>query len=72
VVNQSIAATETHSPLLRRRAREERPRIAEVADRYAQRHAVVPALYEEPVGMERLLKLLDPMPSRPELATGSD
>jgi arsenite/tail-anchored protein-transporting ATPase len=72
VVNQSIAATETHSPLLRRRAREERPRIAEVADRYAQRHAVVPALHEEPVGMERLLKLLDPMPSRPELATGSD
>ena len=71
VVNQSIAATETHSPLLRRRARAEQPRIAEVAAQYAQRHAVVPALREEPVGMERLLKLLDPMPSRPEPATGS-
>jgi len=70
VVNQSIAATETHSPLLRRRARAEQPRIAEVAEQYAQRHAVVPTLREEPVGMERLLKLLDPVPSRPEPATG--
>ncbi|WP_366755800.1 arsenical pump-driving ATPase [Thioalkalivibrio sp.] len=70
VINQSIAATATHSPLLRRRARAEQPRIAEVADQYAQRHAVVPALREEPVGMERLLKLLDPMPSRPEPVTG--
>ena len=72
VVNQSIAVTETHSPLLRRRARAEQPRIAEVADQYAQRHAVVPALREEPVGMERLQQLLDPTPSRAELATGGD
>ena len=72
VVNQSIAVTETHSPLLRRRARAEQPRIAEVAEQYAQRHAVVPALREEPVGMERLQQLLDPTPSRAELATGGD
>ncbi|MDZ7754084.1 MAG: arsenical pump-driving ATPase [Gammaproteobacteria bacterium] len=70
VVNQSIAATQTHSPLLRRRARAELPRIAEVADHYARRHAVVPALRDEPVGTKRLLKLLDAVPAASELAGG--
>jgi len=60
VINQSLAAAHTRSPLLLRRARAEEPRIAEVAHQYARRYAVVPALRDEPVGLRRLLKLLEP------------
>lgn len=61
IVNNSVAAAVTLSPLLRRRAANELREIDAVAGRHAQRYAVVPLLSEEPVGMKRLL----------ELATGS-
>ena len=58
VVNNSVAATRTQSPLLRARAARERPFIEAVAQRHARRYAVVPLLAEEPVGVARLQGLL--------------
>jgi len=57
VINNSVAAVETTSPLLRQRARNELREIEAVATRHAARYAVVPLLKEEPVGVERLLQL---------------
>lgn len=57
IVNNSVAAAQPHSPLLRQRARNELREIAAVATRLATRYAVVPLLREEPVGVERLLEL---------------
>jgi arsenite/tail-anchored protein-transporting ATPase len=57
VINNSIAATVVHSPLLRQRAANELPEIKTVATVHAQRYAVVPLLKEEPIGVGRLLEL---------------
>ena len=57
IVNNSVAAAHPHSPLLRQRARNELREIDAVATQNAQRHAVVPLLTEEPVGVERLRAL---------------
>lgn len=57
VINNSVAAARTASPLLRQRARNELREIEAVATRHAARHAVVPLLSEEPVGVQRLLQL---------------
>jgi arsenite/tail-anchored protein-transporting ATPase len=57
VINNSIAATVVHSPLLRQRAANELKEIEAVATVHAQRYAVVPLLKEEPIGVERLLEL---------------
>ena len=58
IVNNSLAAAITRSPLLRQRAQNEVPQIEAVATRHARRYAVVPLLAEEPVGVERLLELI--------------
>jgi arsenite-transporting ATPase len=58
IVNNSLAAAITGSPLLRQRALNEVPQIEDVASRYAHRYAVVPLLAEEPVGVDRLLELV--------------
>lgn len=57
VINQSVAATPTRSPLLRQRAHNELREVDAVATRHAQRYAVVPLLKDEPIGEERLLEL---------------
>jgi arsenite-transporting ATPase len=57
VINNSVAATTVHSPLLRQRAANELQEIDAVVHQYAQRYAVVPLLREEPVGVDRLLEL---------------
>jgi arsenite-transporting ATPase len=57
VVNHSVAAARVTSPLLRQRARNELREIEAVATHHAARHAVVPLLSEEPVGVPRLLQL---------------
>jgi arsenite-transporting ATPase len=53
VINNSVAATTVHSPLLRQRAANELGEIDTVANQYA----LVPLLQEEPVGVARLLEL---------------
>jgi arsenite-transporting ATPase len=58
VVNNSLVASHTRSPLLRRRAHAELAQIDAVASRHAKRMAVVPALAQEPAGVERLLQLV--------------
>ncbi|MGL4808263.1 MAG: ArsA-related P-loop ATPase, partial [Giesbergeria sp.] len=57
VVNNSVAAARVTSPLLRQRARNELREIEAVATHHAARHAVVPLMSEEPVGVPRLLQL---------------
>lgn len=57
VVNASVAAADTRSSLLRRRAATELREIDAVATRHAARLAVVPLLQSEPVGVGRLLEL---------------
>jgi arsenite/tail-anchored protein-transporting ATPase len=57
VINNSIAATTVHSPLLRQRAANELKEIEAVATVHAKHYAVVPLLKEEPIGVERLLEL---------------
>lgn len=54
IVNNSLAAAHTQSPLLLQRAASERKEIAAVAAHHAQRYAVVPLMSVEPVGEANL------------------
>ncbi|WP_180130057.1 arsenical pump-driving ATPase [Rhodoferax sp. BLA1] len=54
VINNSVAAAQVSSPLLRQRAHNELREIEAVAMHHASRYALVPLLTEEPVGVERL------------------
>ena len=60
IINNSVAAAVTHSPLLRERAQNERDEIDAVAQQHASRYAVVPLLKEEPVGEKGLRSLIYP------------
>jgi arsenite-transporting ATPase len=60
VINSSLAMAQPSAPLLRLRARAEVAQIDAVRDRHAKRFAVLPLLAEEPVGAERLLRLVQP------------
>jgi arsenite-transporting ATPase len=57
IINNSVAATTTSSPLLHQRAMNELREIKAVAGQHARRYAVVPMLKDEPVGVDRLLEL---------------
>lgn len=57
LINNSLAAGDTRSPLLKRRAGEEVAQIDAVRTKHAKRIALVPVQAEEPVGVERLLAL---------------
>lgn len=60
IINNSVAAAQPHSPLLRQRAYNELQEIDTVATSHAPRYAVVPLLREEPVGVKRLRRLVNP------------
>lgn len=60
LINNSLSAARTSSPLLKQRAAFESAQIEAVRTRYATRLALVPMQAEEPTGIERLLKLVDP------------
>jgi arsenite/tail-anchored protein-transporting ATPase len=57
VINNSVAAAQTHSSLLQQRAHNELREIEAVANQHSQRYAVVPLLKDEPVGVDLLLQL---------------
>jgi len=57
IINSSIAATTVKSSLLRQRAINELREIKTISGQYAQRHALVPLLKDEPTGVDRLLEL---------------
>lgn len=59
IVNNSIAATNPQALLLRQRACNELREIDAVATKHAQRLAVVPLFKDEPVGVERLRRLVE-------------
>ncbi|GHD71954.1 arsenical pump-driving ATPase [Vogesella fluminis] len=60
VINNSVAASRPGAALLRQRAQNELKEIDAVATHHATRHAVVPLLKQEPIGVERLLQLANP------------
>ncbi|MDP3678012.1 MAG: ArsA-related P-loop ATPase, partial [Methylotenera sp.] len=57
IINNSVAAASTNSPLLHQRAINELREINTVAEQHAKRYAVVPMLKDEPTGVSRLLEL---------------
>ena len=57
IINNSVAATTVHSPLLGQRASNELTDIEVVSTAHAKRYAVVPLLKEEPIGVQKLLDL---------------
>jgi arsenite-transporting ATPase len=57
VINNSVAATEVTSPLLKARAHNELREIEAIYSRHASRYALVPLFKEEPIGVQRLLQL---------------
>lgn len=61
IINNSVAAASVSSPLLQQRAKNELVEIAAVASTQATRYAIVPLLEEEPVGLERLQRLVQPV-----------
>jgi arsenite-transporting ATPase len=58
IINNSLAGANPISPLLRQRAANELVQIDAVSTHYAHRWAVVPLQAEEPVGAERLQRLI--------------
>lgn len=60
IINNSVAAAQPHSSLLRQRASNELGEIDAIATCHAQRYAVVPLFKDEPVGAQRLLRLFMP------------
>jgi arsenite-transporting ATPase len=71
VVNQSLEAASTTSPLLRHRAGQERGPIEAVRTR-AHRLAIVPLLAQEPIGPERLAMLAQQSPTDGRLLAMAD
>ena len=67
LINNSLSAATTSSPLLKQRAACELDQIEVVRTRYATRVALVPMQAEEPIGIERLLNLVEPQ-NAPDLA----
>jgi arsenite-transporting ATPase len=57
VINNCVAAAKVTSPLLKKRAHNEVCEIDAVSKLHASRYALVPLQQEEPVGVERLLRL---------------
>jgi arsenite-transporting ATPase len=57
VINNSVAAAHTTSPLLQARARNELREIEAVSKHHARRYALVPLLQHEPIGVTRLMQL---------------
>ena len=60
LINNSLSAAPTSSPLLKQRAAFELTQIEAVRTRYATRVALVPMQDKEPIGIERLLNLVEP------------
>jgi arsenite-transporting ATPase len=58
IINNSVAAAQPTSSLLRKRALNELPEIEAVARRYSNCYSVVPNLKEEPIGVQRLLEIV--------------
>lgn len=62
VINNSVAAAQVSSPLLKQRAHNELREIESVAKHHASRYALVPFLKEEPVGVQRLSQMAANLP----------
>ena len=65
LINNSLSVALTSSPLLKQRAAFELAQIEAVRTRHAKRIALVPMQIEEPVGIERLLNVVEPQDALP-------
>jgi len=65
LINNSLSATSTSSRLLKQRAAFELAQIEAVRTSHAKRVVLVPMQIDEPVGIERLLKLIGPQDALP-------
>ena len=63
IINGSLAAADPVSGFLKQRAQNELREIDAVVKHHASRHAVVPLLSVEPIGIEKLLELATPLPT---------
>jgi arsenite/tail-anchored protein-transporting ATPase len=70
LINNSLSAAPTSSPLLKQRAAFELAQIEAVRTSHASRVALVPMQADEPVGIDRLLKLVEPEPERAQDLAG--
>ncbi|MEW8986637.1 MAG: ArsA-related P-loop ATPase, partial [Bacillus sp. (in: firmicutes)] len=59
VINQSLYATETKDPVLKRRAQAEENWIQKVTTELAEKSSIVPFISEEKTGYEQLKKFID-------------
>lgn len=62
IVNQSLAAANPSSGLLRYRAGQESSQLSAIEQQYAKRFTVIPVQEKEPVGLSRLKALFEPEP----------
>lgn len=60
IINNSVAAAQPNSHLLRQRAQNELPQIDKVSSQLSKRYAVVPLLKDEPIGPKLLRRLFEP------------
>ena len=72
LINNSLAAAPTSAPLLRQRAGFELAQIEAVRTSYATRVALVPMQAEEPIGIERLLRLVEPQRASDRIGATQD
>jgi len=70
LINNSLSVAPTSSPLLKQRASFELAQIEAVRTRHATRVALVPMEAEEPIGLQRLLNLVEPQRA-PDLAVAT-
>jgi arsenite-transporting ATPase len=71
VINNSVAAAPTTSPLLKKRADNELREINAVCSQHATRYALVPLLKDEPIGVDRLRQLATNLPSPEPTSTAT-
>lgn len=60
IINNSVAAAQPNSHLLRQRAQNELSQIDKVSSQLSKRYAVVPLLKDEPIGPKLLRRLFEP------------
>ena len=72
IINGSLAAAGSTDPLLRQRIAGELAQIAAVQSRHAKRAVIVPWQIEEPVGPERLHRLVHPAPQAGEAISAAE
>ncbi|MHB1567159.1 MAG: arsenical pump-driving ATPase [Acidiferrobacter sp.] len=70
IINNCLATTQHHSPILRQRARHELREIDTVITHHSRRYAIVPLLRDEPVGVDHLQALTNGVQAMSDISSG--